>query len=157
MGLSEIAGHSDSKKYCLASNLGCKSNNEQQPDMEKRWKQQFDIEKNPGRRSNAQKLARVKKRKERGHRRAGTKAKRINQEFNNHPMKIATWNVNIANIVGSRFGEMGKWCIDQKWDIVLLSDMNSNNDRIRFFRHKGQCGYIIYSNKIGILISKDVY
>ena len=35
--------------------------------------------------------------------------------------------------------------------------MNNNTDGIRFFRHKGQGRYLLYSNKIGILISKDVY
>ena len=50
-----------------------------------------------------------------------------------------------------------KWCIDQKWDIVLLSEMNNNSDGIRLFRYKGQGRYLLYSNKTGILISKDVY
>ena len=71
-------------------------------------------------------------------------------------MKIATWNVNRVNILSSRFGEVVKWCIDQKWDIVLLSEMNNNSDGIRFFRRKGQGRYLLYSNKTGILISKDV-
>ena len=38
-----------------------------------------------------------------------------------------------------------------------MSEMNNNTDGIRFFRHKGQCRYFIYSNRTGILISKDVY
>ena len=62
-------------------------------------------------------------------------------------MKITTWNVNRVNILSSRFGEMVKWCIDQKWDIVLLSEMNNNNDGIRSFRHKGQGRYLLYSKK----------
>ena len=35
--------------------------------------------------------------------------------------------------------------------------MNNNSDGIRFFRHKGQGRYLLFSNKTGILISKDVY
>ena len=35
--------------------------------------------------------------------------------------------------------------------------MNNNTNGIRFFRHKGQGRYLLYSNKTGILISKDVY
>ena len=157
MGLSSVADHLDPIKCCMASNLGCKTNNKRQKDTEIKWKQQYDIEKNPGPRSEAQKLGRVRKRTERAQRRIGNKAKGIHERFNRLPMKIATWNVNRANIFGSRFGEMVKWCIDQKWDIVLMSEMNNNTDGIRFFRHKGQCRYLIYSNKTGILISKDVY
>ena len=35
--------------------------------------------------------------------------------------------------------------------------MNNNSDGIRFFRHQGQGRYLIFSNKTGILISKDFY
>ena len=94
---------------------------------------------------------------ERAQRRAESKAKKVQQHFDRLPMKIITWNVNRVNIFSSRFGEMVKWCIDQKWDIVLLSEMNNNRDGIRFFRHNGQGRYLLYSNKTGILISKDVY
>ena len=52
---------------------------------------------------------------------------------------------------------MVKWCIDQKWDIALLSEMNNNTDGIRFFRHKEQGRYLICSNRTGILITKDIY
>ena len=38
-----------------------------------------------------------------------------------------------------------------------MSEMNNNTDGVRFFRHKGLCRYLIYSNRTGILISKDVY
>ena len=34
---------------------------------------------------------------------------------------------------------------------------DNNTDGIRFFRHKGQGRYLIYSNRTGILITKDVY
>ena len=140
----------------MASNFGYKTNEKQQKDMEIRWKQQYGIEKNPGARSEAQKLCRIKKRKERAQWRVEGKAKKIQQRFDRFPMKI-TWKVNRVNIFSSRFGEMVKWCIDQKWDIVLLSDMNNNNDVIRFFRHKAQGRYLLFSNKTGVLISKDVY
>ena len=59
-------------------------------------------------------------------------------------MKITTWSVNRVNIFSSRFGEMVKWCIDQKWDVVSLSEMNSNNDGIGFLRHKGEGRYHLY-------------
>ena len=72
-------------------------------------------------------------------------------------MEIATWNVKRVDIFSSRCGEMVKWCIDQQWDIILISEMNNNNDGIRFFRHKGQSRYLLYSNKTVILISRDVY
>ena len=99
----------------------------------------------------------IKKRKERTQRRIESKAKDIRQRFNRLPMKIATWNVNRANTFISRFSEVVKGYKDQKLDIVLLSEINYNTDRIRFFRHKGQVRYLIYSNKTGILIAKDVY
>ena len=51
MDLSGVADHPDPVNYCMASNLGCKTNNKQQKDMEMGWKQQYDIEKNPGPRS----------------------------------------------------------------------------------------------------------
>ena len=108
MGLSGVADHPDPIKCCMARNLGCKTNNKQQQHMEIKWKQQCDIEKNPGSRSEAQKLGRIGKRKERAQQRIGNKAKGIHQHFNRLPMKIATRNVNRANIFGSRFGEMVK-------------------------------------------------
>jgi len=59
-------------------------------------------------------------------------------------MKIAAWSVNRVNKFCSRFGEMVKWCIDQKWDIVLLSEMNNNSDGRRFSdaRYKVDISYI---------------
>ena len=59
-------------------------------------------------------------------------------------MKIGTWNVNRINIFSGRFSEMVKWCIDQKLDVILLSEMNNNNDGITFFRHKGEDRYLLY-------------
>jgi len=35
--------------------------------------------------------------------------------------------------------------------------MSNNSDGIRFFRHKCEARYLLYSNKTRILISKDVY
>ena len=63
-------------------------------------------------------------------------------------MKIATWNVNRVDIFSNRFGEMVKWYIEEKWDTVLLSEMNNNRDGIRFFGHIRQGRYLLYSNKI---------
>ena len=71
-------------------------------------------------------------------------------------MKIETWNVNRVNIFSGRFGEMEQWFIEQKWDVVLLSEINNNNNGTRFFRQKGEGRYLLYSNKTGILISEDV-
>ena len=113
MGKSGVADQTDPIKYCMASNLECKTNNKQQQDMEIKWKQQYDIEKNPGPRSEAQKLGRIKKRKERTHRRIESKAKNIRQCFNRVPIKIAICSVNRTNICSSRFDEMVRWCIDQ--------------------------------------------
>ena len=96
----------------MVSNLGCKTNIKQQQGMKIKWKQQYNIEKNPGLRSEAQKLGRMRKRKERAQRRIGNKAKGLHQHYKRLPMKIATWNVNRANIFGSRSGEMVKWCLD---------------------------------------------
>ena len=110
-----------------------------------------------GPRSEGKKLCRIKKRKERAQQRVENKAKKIQQRFDRLPMKIGTWNAKRVKIFSSRFGEMVKWCIDQKWDIVLLSEKINNSDGIRFFRHKGKGRYLLYSNKTGILISKDVY
>ena len=45
MALSGVADHPDPIHYCMASNLGYKTNKRQQKDMEIRWKQQYDIEK----------------------------------------------------------------------------------------------------------------
>ena len=45
MGLSGVADHTDSVNYCMASTMGCKTNNKQQKDMKIGWKQQYDIEK----------------------------------------------------------------------------------------------------------------
>ena len=72
-------------------------------------------------------------------------------------MKIAAWKVIRVNIFSGRFGEMVRWCIDQKWDVVLSTELSNNNDGIRFFRHKGEGRHLLYSNKTGMLISKDVY
>ena len=46
IGLSGVADHPDPINYCMASNLGYKTNKKQQKDMEIRWKQQYDIEQN---------------------------------------------------------------------------------------------------------------
>ena len=58
----------------MAINSGHKTNKKQQEDMETRRKQQYDIDQNPGPRSEAQKLYRIKKRKERAQRRVESKA-----------------------------------------------------------------------------------
>ena len=77
MCLSGVANHPDPIKYCMASNLDCKANNQQQQDMEIIGKQQYDVEKNPGPRSETPKLGRIKKRKERAQRRVESKAQNI--------------------------------------------------------------------------------
>ena len=64
MGLSGVADHPDPVNYCMTSDLGCKTNNKQQNDMEIRWKQQYNLEKNLGPMSEAQKLSRITKGKE---------------------------------------------------------------------------------------------
>ena len=43
MGKSVVADQTDPIKYCMASNLECKTNNKQQQDMEIKWKQQYDV------------------------------------------------------------------------------------------------------------------
>ena len=53
-GLCGAADQLGPINYCMASNLSCKTNNKKQKDVEIKWKQQYDVEKNPGPRSEAQ-------------------------------------------------------------------------------------------------------
>ena len=91
MGLSGVADHPDPVNYCMASTMGCKTNNKQQKDMEIGWKQQYGVEKHPGPRSDAQKLSTIKKRKKRTHRRVESKEKKTHQRFDKFQMKIGSW------------------------------------------------------------------
>ena len=98
MAYTSVASHPDPIRYCIARNSGCNTDNKQQRDTEIKWKQQYDIEKNPGRGSETLKLDRIKKRKER-----------------------AQQKVNRANIFNSILGKIFKWCINQKWYMLLFT------------------------------------
>ena len=65
--------------------------------------------------------------------------------------------MNRANIFGSRFGEIIKECIKEKWDAVLVSELNMNTDGIRSYSHEKKNMFLIHSKKTGIILSKEMY
>ena len=62
--------------------------------------------KDPRPTSEAQKLSRINKRKERAQQRIESKTKKIHQSVDRLPMKIATWNVERVNILET---DLMKW------------------------------------------------
>ena len=74
-----------------------------------------DVEKNPGPTGQAQRQARSTRRKRRRARRRIKKLLTLQKEWIKGSKTIATWNVQRANIHGSRFGEIVKLCSGEEW------------------------------------------
>ena len=81
-------------------------------------------------------------------------------ELANMELKVATWNVekdSIYNIYNSRFGEIAKECIERRWDIICVSELNARVNGIKRYTHEGNRRYLVHSRKCGILMTESVF
>ena len=120
-------------------------------------KLETDVEKNPGPASRTQRQARNTRRKRRRVRRRIDRIRTLQKEWVKGNKTIATWNVQMANIHGGRFGEIVKSCKWNGTDIPFVTKLNTFSRGIKKFETDGESMYLLHSMKTGVLMRGKWY
>ena len=115
-------------------------------------KLETDVENNPGPASQAQRQARNPRRKRRRARKRISKLRKLQKEYLKGNKTITTWNVERANILGGRLGEIVKLCKRSGMDITFVTELSTFSHGIKKFEIDGESMYLLHSTRTGVLM-----
>ena len=72
-------------------------------------------------------------------------------------LKIGTWNVQRANLTGSRFGFITQKSIKEKWDLGLVTEIDARSEGLREYHHQKRDRFLVPSIKVGVLMNLDAF
>ena len=72
-------------------------------------------------------------------------------------MKIGTWNVQRANLTGSRFGFITQKSIKEDWDLGLVTEIDARSESLREYHHQKKDRLLVHSKKVGVLMNLDAF
>ena len=111
-----------------------------------------NIEKNPG-----PQQGRSRRRYERlVKRREEKKIDRIKM-WQGRELKIGTWNVQRANLTGSRFGFITQKSIKEDWDLRLVTEIDARSEGLRKYHHQKRDRFLFTSKKVVVLMNLDSF
>ena len=72
-------------------------------------------------------------------------------------LKIGTWNVQRANLMGSRFGFITQKSIKEDWDLGLATEIDARLEGLREYHHQKRDRFLVHSEKVGVLMTLDAF
>ena len=70
-------------------------------------------------------------------------------------LKIGTWDVQRANLTGSRFGFITQKSMKKDWDLGLVTEIDARSEGLREYHRQKRDRFMVHSKKVGVLMNLD--